>query len=286
MLVDDERMLNPVKKSTILVMQEKASKLKETGILDFWKEYSWLPCLDLWNEPWTLEKAKEFVKESGVVEKRDVPKSKDSIVSMIQELGYIMDARDDYRRKAIFLIQPFFREIASRHNLTLKEVAFLTSNEIISLLTGEKISFSKKREDGFLLFLETDVIKLVESGFEKVLSKKGFAEGKEAFEVKGLVACSGKAVGTARIVKTVHDLLKVEKGDILISPMTHPDYIIAMRKAAAIVTDEGGLLCHAAIVSRELGTPCIVGTKNATSVFGNGDKIEVDAEKGIVRVVK
>lgn len=65
--------------------------------------------------------------------------------------------------------------------------------------------------------------------------------------------------------------------------MTSPDYILAIKKAGAIVTDEGGLTCHVAIVSRELGIPCVIGTKTGTKMLKTGDKIEVDAEKGIVK---
>jgi pyruvate,water dikinase len=68
--------------------------------------------------------------------------------------------------------------------------------------------------------------------------------------------------------------------------MTTPDLMPAIEKAVAIVTDEGGMLCHAAIVSRELGIPCIIGTRNATSILRDGDLVEVDAEKGIVRKIK
>lgn len=285
-LVNDERELNPVKKNTLFLMQEKAVKLKEPQIEEFWKEYAWLPCLDLWNEPWTKEQAKQFVKEAVPINANTNVVSKEETIQMIQELGYIMDARDDYRRKAIFLIQPFFREIASRNKLTLKEVAFLTTEEIISLLDEKKINFSRNRENGFLLFLDNGKIKLIEDNFEKILTGKGFIEEKKQEIVTGIVACKGRVIGTAKIVKTIHDILKIAKGDVLITPMTHPDYIIAMKKAAAFVTDEGGLLSHAAIVARELQTPCIVGTKNATKVFENGQRIEVDADKGTVKVVK
>ena len=68
--------------------------------------------------------------------------------------------------------------------------------------------------------------------------------------------------------------------------MTTPDFVPAMRKAAAIITNEGGITCHAAIVSRELGKPCITGTKIASKVLKDGDMVEVDAEKGIVRIMK
>ena len=75
-------------------------------------------------------------------------------------------------------------------------------------------------------------------------------------------------------------------GDILISITTHPDFITAMQKVSAFVTDEGGMMSHAVIVSRELNKPCIVGTKIATKVLRDGDLVEVDAERGIVKILK
>ncbi len=101
--------------------------------------------------------------------------------------------------------------------------------------------------------------------------------------VTGNVANKGYAKGIARILMRVDDIPKVQIGDIIVSPMTTPNYITAMGKAVAFVTDEGGVLCHAAIVSREMNKPCIVGTGNATQVFKDGDIIELDTEKGIVR---
>ncbi|MBI5614473.1 hypothetical protein HY947_06105 [Candidatus Gottesmanbacteria bacterium] len=78
----------------------------------------------------------------------------------------------------------------------------------------------------------------------------------------------------------------VKEGEIIVSPMTMPDFLPAMKKAAAIVTDEGGILCHAAIVARELKKPCIVGTQFATQIFKTGDYVEVDAFKGTIRLIK
>ena len=78
----------------------------------------------------------------------------------------------------------------------------------------------------------------------------------------------------------------MELGDVLLAVMTRPVYVPAMRKASAIVTNEGGVTCHAAIVSRELGIPCVIGTKIATKVFKDGDLIEVDADKGLAKKVK
>jgi len=110
--------------------------------------------------------------------------------------------------------------------------------------------------------------------------------------LRGMPAYRGKAKGMARIVsgdgdimddKTlVKNLAKIKPGDILVTEMTRPLFVIAMRKAAAIITDRGGILCHAAMVAREFKVPCIVNTKKATKILKNGQLILIDADKGIV----
>ena len=100
--------------------------------------------------------------------------------------------------------------------------------------------------------------------------------------IQGQGAAPGIASGNVVIIRDAKDTGKVKAGDILVTKMTNPDMVPAMRKVAAIVTDEGGLTCHAAIVSRELGTPAVVGTKTATSVLTNGQLVTVDGEKGNV----
>ena len=104
-------------------------------------------------------------------------------------------------------------------------------------------------------------------------------------EVKGQVAFSGKISGNVRIVRTRQDMKIFKTGEVLIAPMTDPSYLSIMKRAAAFVTNEGGVLCHAAIVARELKKPCVIGTKIATHVFKDGDMVEVDAVKGIVRKI-
>ncbi|MEN6610521.1 MAG: phosphoenolpyruvate synthase [Methanoregulaceae archaeon] len=100
--------------------------------------------------------------------------------------------------------------------------------------------------------------------------------------LRGQGASPGIVAGKVVIVRDVKDTGIVKEGDILVTQMTNPDMVPAMRKVAAIVTDEGGMTCHAAIVSRELGTPAVVGTKNATNTLKNGQLITVDGEKGFV----
>ena len=100
--------------------------------------------------------------------------------------------------------------------------------------------------------------------------------------LEGLAASGGIASGTVKIVKTIEDLEKIQKGDILVTVMTDPDMVVSMQKCAAIVTDEGGMTAHAAIVSREMGIPAVVGTQNATKTLKDGDVITVDGFKGKV----
>ncbi|OPX62287.1 MULTISPECIES: phosphoenolpyruvate synthase [unclassified Methanoregula] len=112
---------------------------------------------------------------------------------------------------------------------------------------------------------------------------KGMAEGHAASAkilVQGQGAAPGVASGRVVIIRDVKDTGKVKEGDILVTRMTNPDMVPAMRKVAAIVTDEGGMTCHAAIVSRELGTPAVVGTRTATNVLKNDQLVTVDGEKG------
>ncbi|MCD6227150.1 phosphoenolpyruvate synthase [Candidatus Micrarchaeota archaeon] len=100
--------------------------------------------------------------------------------------------------------------------------------------------------------------------------------------VKGLPASPGIAKGVVRYIPSKDDIGKVEKGDILVTKMTTPDFVPAMKKAVGIITDAGGATCHAAIVSRELGIPCVVGTQNATSVLKDGMFVTIDATHGVV----
>jgi len=88
------------------------------------------------------------------------------------------------------------------------------------------------------------------------------------------------------IINSPAENKKIEKADILVSTMTNPDLMPAIRRAKAIITDIGGLTCHAAIVSREFGIPCVIGTKIATQVLKDGSVVEVDATHGIINIIK
>ncbi len=100
--------------------------------------------------------------------------------------------------------------------------------------------------------------------------------------IRGLSASPGIARGKIKIINDIDELARIKEGDILVTAMTNPDMVPAMRRAEAVVTDEGGRTCHAAIVSRELGIPCIVGVGDATKELNEGDNVTVDATRGVV----
>jgi len=106
---------------------------------------------------------------------------------------------------------------------------------------------------------------------------------KNITEIKGVVASPGYARGRVRIIRKTHEMTQFRTGEILVTNQTTPDFVPIIKKAAAIVTEQGGITSHAAIVSREMKKPCIIGTKVATSVLLNGEIVEIDAHNGIVR---
>ncbi len=165
-------------------------------------------------------------------------------------------------------------------------VHVLTIDEIKS---GDlpKIEVLKKRDKSFIYTQNQLFVGIKKEEIEKRFNIK-FENDKVKYtnEFRGIIAEKGVVRGKVRKIMGHKDIPKIKKGEILVSPMTMPDFISAMKKASAFVTDEGGLTCHAAIVAREMKKPCIVGTKIATQLLKNGMEIEVNANKGIVKIIK
>ena len=116
--------------------------------------------------------------------------------------------------------------------------------------------------------------------------KKVRIEKLTSLQKLGLLAYPATTKRTHSIVEALKDFSKLKEGDVLVSSMTTPEMVPIMKIASAFVTDEGGVTCHAAIVAREMGKPCVIGTKIATKVLKDGDLVEVNADKGIVKRVK
>lgn len=195
-----------------------------------------------------------------------------------------------YRRYAqiesLYYADRLISEMADRLNVSNHEVRCMLFEEMEAALLRGEIDRDLLRERTKFCTL------YVEKGFAQVLvgdAARKLAQSAEqkidkgVRELKGQCASLGYAKGRVRIILEPKDMAKMQKGDILVAIATNPDVVPAMKKAAAIVTEQGGVTCHAAIVSRELGIPCVIGTKIATKVLKDGDEVEVDAAKGIVR---
>ncbi len=187
----------------------------------------------------------------------------------------------------IGLMTKYVTEIARRINLPYQDLVFTSHEELIEAVNGhvDLHLLQQRRTQPFLRLYQGG--KIVESIFGE--QAKAFREQSVQLldegltEARGFAASLGKAFGRVKVVMSNEDAKKVEKGDVLVIPMTRPEHVPYMKLASAIVTDDGGITCHAAIVSRELGKPCVIGTKIATQIFKDGDMVEVDANHGVVR---
>jgi phosphoenolpyruvate synthase/pyruvate phosphate dikinase len=148
-----------------------------------------------------------------------------------------------------------------------------------------------KRPGGFGVLYQTDgtsvfgyenLQKQIASLDDFILSQHKSKDGRS---IKGEIGNTGQASGKVRIIRKNVEFDTFVEGEILVTGMTRPEFVPLMQKAAGIITDEGGITSHAAIVSRELNKPCIIGTRIATQVLKNGDRVEVDANTGVVTIL-
>jgi pyruvate,water dikinase len=146
-------------------------------------------------------------------------------------------------------------------------------------LKSSAIPVRKKR---FLRFDLQGCVDISEEEWDQIVGKE---DQKEITEFKGRIASRGKIRAHVKIIMTSKDFPKMADGDIIVASMTRPEFAPILGKCSAIITDEGGVTCHAAIISRELNKPCIIGTKIATKVLKDGDMVEVDADKGVVTIL-
>ena len=181
------------------------------------------------------------------------------------------------------------RDYASEQTIELevpeakKEAQVLSEEEIKKLVEyGKILEEHYGRPQDIEFAIEKNKIYIVQTRAVTTLGKAEKIKVKAEPILKGLGVSPGIACGKVKVVHSLEDITKVEKGDILVTYMTSPDLVPTMSKCAAIVTDAGGQTCHAAIVSRELRIPCIVGTQKATEVLKDGQEITVDAYHGLI----
>jgi phosphoenolpyruvate synthase/pyruvate phosphate dikinase len=213
---------------------------------------------------------------------------------LISYLGYYKWVREYEFLQAMYNLKFIDEELGRRAGLTALQSKYVLAGEFkkyLGVKPEELKKIAKGRMKDFLLTVEIGKGTKMQVGEAAVKEfKKIKFAGSDIWtnirKIKGMPVQAGKASGTVKIINTVKDLGKMKKGDILVSQATSPDLISAMKKSAAIITNEGGITCHAAIVSHELGIPCVVGTKIATQVLREGMMVEVDANWGVIKILK
>ncbi|MBI5071331.1 hypothetical protein HZB93_00310 [Candidatus Falkowbacteria bacterium] len=190
-----------------------------------------------------------------------------------------------------YVLDKIAKEIGRRLGLSLRQVRFFCNWEVKDALLKDKYDANKLNERYNFSLIYTDSVHrpvvYIGKAAQEFLDRSTFVEQKvkKVEKLFGICASPGRAKGRVSIIETVDDLKKMKKGDVMLSETTYPALVPAMKLASAIVTNVGGLTCHAAIVSRELKIPCVVGTKIATKVLRDGDLVEVDATRGIVKKI-
>lgn len=265
----------PKKKNAHAIFEEKLRVGKDLEKIQ--KEFGWIRVRDSFEDPFTVEELKEIreklmQEDKKPAKKIKVPKQIKQLVEETKELVFYRTYRTDVLYELLFLARPIIKKYGENLGLEFKEMRNCRIDDLIKGVVKkypEIVTAAQYKKD--YAFFDEDVIKE-----NKFISQ----------EVKGSIAFMGVTKGIVKIVRSVKDLPDVKDGDVLVTNMTTPNYLVAMKRAVAFVTDEGGITCHAAIIAREMKKPCIIGTKNATKILKDGDMVEVDAEKGIVRIIK
>ena len=232
-----------------------------------------------------IQEKKDLIRETRLSPK---------VIAIAQAISEIITWQDE-RKKYIFINLHYknllLKEIVRRFKYRYNDFLNFSYSEIWNLIEKkEVIPTLLERNEGLGIFFNHTVANLPAE--QMVYLWNAYSKEKistEMIEFSGTTASKGKnslVQGKVCIILDPFKSKKFQKGDILVAAMTSPEYVFLMEKAAAIVTDSGGLTCHAAIVSREFGLPCIVGTRVATQILHDGDLVEVDSAKGTIKILK
>lgn len=207
------------------------------------------------------------------------------VLSTLTELGHLKLAVHTHSEPLMRALYSLLSFISKDAGIPLGYANSMTSVEIEQYLRSHTVELEKIRvrsEGAIFIPCGNGEPHRIEVG-EGYRTWKTLLQPPLDGDIRGVVACRGKVQGRVTVHTSWINITEIPKGNILIAGMTNPQMVPYIKNAAAIVTDEGGLMCHAAIISREMKIPCIVGTKIATQVLKEGDLVEVDANTGVVR---
>ncbi|HEY4512810.1 MAG TPA: PEP-utilizing enzyme [Candidatus Paceibacterota bacterium] len=294
----------PKRKSFLQEADDFLLKIKKSGfkseLIDiFLERYGWIKNSYAGKHTFSKEEVRTMAKHLSVGKKElrpkklDVKKLSSESRKMLKEMAFVSEWQDERKKNVLIhldTLEIILSELSRRLGVPLSLLRFALPNEIehntkeIRKIIPE---LKKRSKTSFLIVFPKD--RQIFTGEEAKKIYKNFkSHDVSGFHKKiyGDPASLGKVCGRVKICDTVESLKKVKKGDILVASMTRPEYMSAMRKAAAFVTDEGGITCHAAIVAREMKKPCIIGTKIATKVLKDCDMVVVDANHGSIEIIE
>jgi phosphoenolpyruvate synthase/pyruvate phosphate dikinase len=230
----------------------------------------------------------EDTKKNALQEKKGYLKLLDDeekrMALLLSEGGWWQDERKKCNLIADHIMMKFLGDVSRRTNIPLEVLVNATTTEMGTILYGsaDLEAIKKRHESEFTMYAK------LRHQYTEVVMEPGRrykeSEIEKLHEFRGTPASLGKVEGEVVVITNEDDFGKMKEGAILVSVMTRPEYTPLMKKAKGIITDEGGLTCHAAIVSREFRIPCIVGTRMATRLLKDGDMVELDASKGVVKI--
>jgi phosphohistidine swiveling domain-containing protein len=206
-------------------------------------------------------------------------KKEKAILNLLKASVIIRDLRKKINLMGGYIMYRFLEEVSKRKKIPEKILRNAFWFELMDIFDDSSIiNIWKNRKDATILHVGRESI--YSGGIWLSDRKKG------ARLLKGLPASAGKAKGTARIIQGPKDFHKFHKSEILVTFATRPEFVTIMKKSAAILTQEGGITSHAAIVARELGIPCIVGISGLMDILKDNQEVEVDADKGTIKILK
>jgi phosphohistidine swiveling domain-containing protein len=213
------------------------------------------------------------------------------IIKQARKHSYMRNRRVEAFFNADYGANFMYQEIARRAKFNPNWIMDVSVPEMYDALDGKKLPNLKEmkaRQHNYAMVVRKAQTSLITDPKEiKKLEKEYSVKVDDTKIIYGVMACLGGIIrGRAKICLDKHEIRKVKSGDILVAQYTTPDFVPAMEKAVAIVADQGGLSSHAAIVSRELGVPCVIATKNGTRIIHDNDLLEIDARKGIVKILE
>lgn len=227
--------------------------------------------------------------KAEIIKKLELSELDRQLIRFIDFFANYQDKRKAISLKANSYLELFIIELARRTGINKNLLHWSTPYEYYDILRSNfDINQLRDRKSRMTLILDNGKTKLL-TGRDSVNAEKkiiGKKQDTNISEFEGMRSQGGKVTGKVVKILDPRRSSHFKTGDILVTTMTSPDFVILMKKASAIITDEGGLTSHAAVVSRELGVPCVIATKIATEVLNDGDLVEVNANHGLVKIIK